>query len=221
MKAARNKAAIRLHDRVNLIALPVVGVLSVAGLLGYYDQGKVTNMMLSYIVADLLWIWLEPGCLPSMPGTIMVHHAVTILLLLFPLRVEGLHHLTCWDTIVEINTFFLIARRQLPSCRRLMHWAFWISFFPLRMVLYPYLVVHIYYVLAQLPWYERFTAVACQIILCGFNCMMLTASLQRMFSSDRTRAFSMLQGFCTGDLSFVKDQKKDVYITADTTAKSC
>ena len=206
--------------RANLCALPVVGILSVAALLGYFDAAKVTNIMISYIAADFLWIWLEPGCLPSMPGTIMVHHAVTLLLLLFPLRVEGLHHLTCWDTIVEINTFFLIARRQLPSCRGFLHWAFWLTFFPLRLVLYPYLVVHIHHVLAGLPWYERYTAVACQVILCGFNCMMLTASLQRIFNTDKTKAFSMLQGFCTGDLSFAKGQKQDVYITADTTAKS-
>ncbi|KAL0025819.1 hypothetical protein WJX79_003614 [Trebouxia sp. C0005] len=64
MKVATNKAAIRLHDRVNLCALPLIGVLSVAGLLGYYDASKVTNMMLSYIVADLVWVWVEPGCLP-------------------------------------------------------------------------------------------------------------------------------------------------------------
>ena len=175
-------------------------------------------MMLSYIVADLVWIWLDPGCLPSMPGTIMVHHVVTVLLLLFPVRHEGFHHLTCLDAIVELNTFFLIARRQFPACRGFMHWAYWVTFFPLRMVLYPYLIVHIYYALAALPWYERSLAVACQTILCGFNFMMLSASLQRRFSTDRSQAFSMLQGFCTGDLSFTKDQKQDVYITADTTA---
>lgn len=209
-----------LRCRVNLCALPLIGILSVAGLLGYYDAAKVTNMMLSYIAADLLWVWMEPGCLPSMPGTIMVHHVVTIVLLLFPLRFPGFHQYTCWDAIVEINTFFMIARRQCPSLRKPLHWAYWISFFPLRMVLYPYLVVHLYYALAipGVPWYERVIAVSCQAILCGFNFMMLSASMRRRFSNNRSQAFSMLQGFCTTDLSFVQDTKKQgVYITADTT----
>lgn len=202
-----------------MCALPLIGILSVAGLLGYYDAAKVTNMMLSYIVADMLWIWLEPGCLPSMPGMILFHHAVTVGLLLFPLRLEGLHRYTCWDAIVEINTFFLIARRQFQSQRALMHWAYWITFFPLRMVLYPYLVPQMYYALIDAAWYERWTAVSCQVILCGFNCMMLSASLRRRYSRSRCQAFSILQGFCTTDLSFVQEKKKrDVYLTADTTA---
>ena len=178
-------------------------------------------MMLSYIVADLVWVWVEPGCLPSMPGTIMTHHLVTIILLLFPLRFPGFHHYTCWDAIVEINTFFMIARRQFPAQRKVLHWVYWVSFFPLRMVLYPYLVVHLYYALAVpgVPWYERCVAVLCQAILCGFNGMMLAASLRRRYNTNRSQAFSILQGFCTTDLSFVQEHKKrDVYITADTTA---
>ena len=47
---------------------------------------------------------------------------VTFLLLLFPLRHPAFANFTCWDGITELNTFFLIARRQWHSQRNLMHW---------------------------------------------------------------------------------------------------
>ena len=50
------------------------------------------------------------------------HHVVTFLLLLFPLRHPAFANFTCWDGITELNTFFLIARRQWHSQRNLMHW---------------------------------------------------------------------------------------------------
>ncbi|KAL0032222.1 hypothetical protein WJX77_011666 [Trebouxia sp. C0004] len=51
MKVATNKAAIRLHDRVNLCALPLIGILSVAGLLGFYDASKYCVKL--YYVASM------------------------------------------------------------------------------------------------------------------------------------------------------------------------
>lgn len=50
------------------------------------------------------------------------HHVVTFLLLLFPLRFPAYANFTCWDGITELNTFFMIARRQWHSQRNLMHW---------------------------------------------------------------------------------------------------
>jgi len=47
---------------------------------------------------------------------------VTFLLLLFPLRFPAYANFTCWDGITELNTFFMIARRQWHSQRNLMHW---------------------------------------------------------------------------------------------------
>lgn len=170
-------------------------------------------MMLSYIVADLLWIWVDPTCLPSIPRVVMFHHVVTILLLSIPLRLNKFHTYTCLDAVVEINTFFLIAKRQWPFLRQVMHWAYWTSFFPLRMVLYPYLAWHLCHELAGLPLYERIMAVSCQVILCGFNCMMLYASVKRSLGTDR-KADSKLQGFCTDDLSRTSPSRQGARITA-------
>lgn len=82
---------------------------------------QVTNVFLVYIIADFLWIYIQPETLPSLQWLILGHHFVTFLLLTFPYRHPKFAHFTCWDGITEINTFFLIARRQMQSCHRVMH----------------------------------------------------------------------------------------------------
>lgn len=62
-------------------------------------------------------------------------------LLLFPLRYPHLARFTCWDGLVELNTLCLIARRQLRFGRGVTGPLYWASFFPLRMGLYPYLLL--------------------------------------------------------------------------------
>jgi hypothetical protein len=52
---------------------------------------------------------------PSLPTVILAHHVVTFVLLCVPLRHPHLHWYTCVDGLVELNTFFLIARRQWHS----------------------------------------------------------------------------------------------------------
>ena len=93
LKAAKSRhAAVRLHDQLNLLTLPVISVMAVAGIFQLYDPFKVTLAMVSstqllgstvslqpltaadmrcmqiaYIVADFAWIALQPQCLPSLP----------------------------------------------------------------------------------------------------------------------------------------------------------
>lgn len=81
------------------------------------------------------------------------------------------------------------------------------------MMLYPYLAYHLCHDLAGLPWYERMLAVSCQVVLCGFNCMMLYASVKRMFSKGQ-QSNSKIQGFCTDDLSRTSPQTQGARITA-------
>ncbi len=124
MPLSRTKAACTFHDRVNLLALPVLGTLAAAGVFGLYSATKVTNMFVMYIVADALWICVEPDALPSLPQVVIAHHFVTIIILLFPLRHPEFAYFTCWDGVVEINTFFLIARRQWKAQRKYMNWCY-------------------------------------------------------------------------------------------------
>ena len=46
---------------------------------------------------------------------ILWHHIATFLLLLIPLRHPELGRYTCADGLIEWNTFFLVARRQVSA----------------------------------------------------------------------------------------------------------
>lgn len=90
------KPACHLHDRVNLVLLPIIGSLTVAGLLGYVDTTIVSAIFSVYVAVDLLWVAAIPEAVPSLPSIILVHHVVTLVLLLFPLRYPQFGRYTCW-----------------------------------------------------------------------------------------------------------------------------
>jgi len=70
------------------------------------------KILLVYIVVDTLWIWRVPDALPSCPHVILTHHVATTALVMAPLFRPELAIFACLDGLVEVNTFFLIARRQ-------------------------------------------------------------------------------------------------------------
>lgn len=173
------KPACLLHDKANLLLLPILGSLTAAGLLGYADPAKVTILFTWYILADFAWILVEPSAVPSLPNVILLHHVVTFILLCFPLKYNHLALFTCWDGICEINTFFLIARRQWKSYRRPLSFLYWATFFPLRIFLYPYMLIVFYTSMKQhnhSTW-ELLTVCGCQAGLIGFNVMLLGLSV--------------------------------------------
>ncbi|EIE22654.1 hypothetical protein COCSUDRAFT_47639 [Coccomyxa subellipsoidea C-169] len=185
--------ALELHDKVNIAALPVLGGLCALSLLGYYEGAKVTNVFLLYIIADFLWIYFQPETLPSLHQVILGHHVVTLLLLLFPYRYPAFARFTCWDGITEINTFFLIARRQFPALYKPLHYAYWISFIPMRLILYPYMLVRFWVVLDEFPLYERLPVVLCQFLLCCFNYGMFWLSIRRRLVKRSKKQVSTAQ----------------------------
>lgn len=171
------KRPCHLHDQANLFLLPILGSLAILGLLGFVDPVKVTLAFTWYIVADFVWVVVQPEAVPSLPSIILVHHATTFVLLLFPLRHPQLGTFTCWDGLVEINTFFLIARRQLRTGRQLFRCLYWATFLPLRLALYPYLLVQFYRVMQPFPLWELVVVCGCQTILIAFNLMFLALSI--------------------------------------------
>lgn len=64
----------------------------------------------TYFVSDLLWILLLPNCVRS-PMTIIQHHVATILYMSVPLFYPETRFMMAACLSVEINTWFLIARR--------------------------------------------------------------------------------------------------------------
>ena len=53
--------------------------------------------------------------------------------------------------------------------------AYWISFIPMRLMMYPVLLVQFWRVLEGYPWWDRGLVVGCQLLLCLFNYGMLPA----------------------------------------------
>ena len=53
---------------------------------------------------------------------------------------------------------------RLLSCR-----AYWLSFIPMRLIMYPVLLVQFWRVLEGYPWWDRGLVVVCQLMLCLFN----------------------------------------------------
>jgi hypothetical protein len=129
------------HDRVNLVCLAVLSALCLGGLADWLDCWQVTVIFTGYIVLDLLWILIVPESLPRHPQIITVHHLVTLALLSHPLLVPQDARFTCLDGLVELSTFFMIARRHCAGrLSALCNALYWVSTVGLRFVLQPYLL---------------------------------------------------------------------------------
>jgi hypothetical protein len=82
------------------------------------------------------------------------------------------------DGLCEINTFFLIARRQWKSLRRPLSAIYWATFFPLRIALYPLMLVQFWQQMRRggHAWWEVGAVCGSQAALIAFNVMLLALS---------------------------------------------
>ncbi|PSC73950.1 GTP-binding chloroplastic [Micractinium conductrix] len=170
-----------MHDRANLLALPVIGTLVLAGLFGWCDTMLVTKAFILYIAVDFFWVLLEPKAVPSKPRIILWHHFITFLLLQLPLRHPQLGLYTCMDGLVEWNTLLLIARRQFPRWYRPLNAVYWVTFYPVRVVLFPALMPLFWRELTKpgYAWWETAAVMLTQACLVVFNGWFLVASWKR------------------------------------------
>lgn len=162
-----------VHDYFNLIILLPVVVLNVMNwnwdiLLNKLDKKTVAQAWTGewfdpffwvtavYFAVDLVWIVAIPSAVRS-PATIIQHHIATLLYLIIPYTRPQYQWCMGACMIVEINTWFLIARRvfnkegfppwiiDLPpffSIRvKLISVFFYLTWISIRCVFYPYLAV--------------------------------------------------------------------------------
>jgi hypothetical protein len=159
------------HDFFNLIVLIPVVALNVMNwnwdmILAMPKNISVANAWtgdffhsffsatLLYFVVDLLWIMIIPHCVKS-PSTIIQHHTATMLYILIPYFRPEYRWCMGACMIVEINTWFLIARRvfnkqgfppwiidlSFVSIRiKLISLFFYVTWIGIRCILYPYLL---------------------------------------------------------------------------------
>lgn len=163
------------HDFFNLIVLIPIVVLNVMN----WNWDRLLNLgnkqytlaeawtgewfdlffwaTVTYFVTDFFWVLIVPNCVKS-PMVIIQHHVVTMLYLLIPyLRPQSRWCMgACMS--VEINTWFLIARRvfnkqgfppwiidlSFVSIRlKLISVCFYITWFSIRVFLYPMMLVYL------------------------------------------------------------------------------
>ena len=144
----------------------------------YYTQ--------TYFVVDLLWVILVPSCVRS-PSTIIQHHIATILYMMVPYYFLPYRFLMGALLSVEINTWFLIARRvfnkqglppwtiDLPpiiSIRiKLISTCFYVTWIVIRCIIYPALLLNFF------TRYENRT----KLLGTRFNVFALCIALQTCF----------------------------------------
>jgi len=114
-----------IHDFFNLIVLVPIIVLNVicwdwdqlldptiafwkAWHGDYYDAFFM--MTVAYFIVDLVWVCVFPKCVKS-PSTIVQHHLAVLIYIMIPHLIPDLRWAMGACMSVEVNTWFLIARR--------------------------------------------------------------------------------------------------------------
>ena len=142
-----------------------------------------------YFCVDLIWIIVQPRCVKS-PLTIIQHHIATLLYIYLPFREPQVRWVMGACMMVEINTWFLIARRvfnrqNFPptvidlSCMsirvKVISLLFYVSWIGIRCILYPYLMPRVYDCWQQksqhvgTPWNLVFLSVPLHALFCLLN----------------------------------------------------
>lgn len=116
------------------------------------------SIFYSYLLLDTLVIFLYPSCVVTDRKSLLFHHALLLPLCLVPYFHARYHWHMMIGLTTEINTFFIILRRQLSPKSRphmLCNVLFYITWILLKLILFPclsilfvfeyyyYLVVHI------------------------------------------------------------------------------
>ena len=132
----------RRHDLFNLTGLPVVCAANLYFLSTGSGERIQFILFFIYMMVDSFWVWTVPESVAS-ASTILIHHVVVSAVWLIPfyLRNASLVRYSSYGPLVEINTFFLIARRNFKDSV-LLQFMFFASWIVLRVLFYPYILIH-------------------------------------------------------------------------------
>lgn len=149
----------------------------------YFDYFFWTSA--GYFLVDLLWVAINPICVKS-PATILQHHVAVLLYICIPYWNPNVRWCMGACMTVEVNTWFLIARRVFnkqgfPPWTLTMGWLsirvklisifFYLTWISVRCVLYPALIIPFYQY-----WCERSMEVGSR-----WNIMLLALPLHLAF----------------------------------------
>ena len=145
------------HDNFNLASIPLVIATNFCYLgVVLYNAVEHRNLQSDenllyvimfwtfnvYMAIDILWLILVPRSVHS-PVMIILHHIVSLLGWIAPHFDHNMRPWAAAAVTVELNTFFLIARRNFPP-KFILDLGFVFTWILLRLVVYPYLAVGFY-----------------------------------------------------------------------------
>lgn len=164
--------AVFVHDVFNIIAIFGIIVLDFQYLYHATEWNKIGTSDLGsdyshmgftllatfsfYMLIDTIWIALQPKCVLSNPTALIVHHVASFVFLSVPFYEKQFQWHGALNLFVEVNTFFLILRRQASPTSltyTILDYCFLSTWIFLRLVIFPTLVIFFSYE------YLRFTHV--------------------------------------------------------------
>ncbi len=179
----------------------------------YFDIFFWTTI--AYFTIDLLWVCVVPKCVKS-PSTIVQHHIAVFLYLIIPYYYPQFRFLMGVCMSVELNTWFLIARRvfnkqgfpawqlDIPyfiSIRvKLISTLFYITWIGIRCLMYPYVLYVLVFPLRHIDKenavFVRYIAMALQCAFCFLNAQwslqLLNSKIKQWKNKEETKIASGL-----------------------------
>lgn len=129
---------LKIHDYFNIITLPIIFVNNWIYLLfgNVFGFDFLFYIFFVYILLDLLWLLWKPRSVGS-PGTIIFHHVLSTVGWCLQIFNNDLMLISRLALLVEFNTWFNILKRYHKT--DFIYNCFYITWFFLRVVLYPIL----------------------------------------------------------------------------------
>lgn len=153
-----------IHDYFNIFCLPIIIFLNLINISFSITELEIkwngTYFLLfwyttfTYFIIDYLWVFFIPKSVKS-PELIKTHHIITILNILCPYYYQEAEWFMGVCMIVELNTWFLIVKRQyIPFhndkylLNKLIYFTintlFYLSWYIIRLFIYPILTFDMY-----------------------------------------------------------------------------
>ena len=129
------------HDAFNMLFLPCLIYFNINVFINWnlIHFRFYTTVFIFYILADSIWVSLKPMSVAS-PMTILIHHAAALAGLVSVLNMESDYIIVgAAAGLLEINTFFLLARRNFRDSS-IINILFFTSWIVIRLLLGPWLL---------------------------------------------------------------------------------
>lgn len=186
----------RYHDIFNLIALPIVCITNITYLV---DTASERYFYLQYfcfvvyVLTDTLWLIMKPNSVSS-AATILPHHFICLVGWNITLINKSLARWISLAVLVEINTFFLIARRNVRE-NKFIAFCFYFTWILIRCIIYPSIFVII--IMNYIEEYKKNFIIlnsSCLALVLGFCLVYLnfkwTVDLYRKSIRDPTQVIN-------------------------------